>query len=282
MNDNNRNIVAVIMSVYKYDSFDYLRKCLDSLYGQKYKSFDIFIQQDGPLESLADEYLANELHEGRIKYLGKRNDNRGLAYSLNDLLRVVLPENYSYIIRMDADDISAVNRIGTLYYFMESHTDIDVAGSYIVEFSDDNAIDSGKVISYPLNHDDMKALFLKRGPLAHATAIFRFTFFEKVGFYSLYSLRNEDTLLWLNGFKAGCCFGNVPEVLYYVRYDIKCAARRVGFKKSFSDFIDRLRVIIDLDGRSIDYLIAVARLFIQNMPRPIYLGLRSLLIHNKS
>jgi GT2 family glycosyltransferase len=281
MNDTKRNIIAVIMSVYIKDSLDYLRKCLDSLYEQRYKSFDIYIQQDGPLEPLVDEYLVKELQEGRIKYLGKRSDNKGLAYSLNDLLRVVLREKYTYIVRMDADDICSANRIGTLYDFMDKNNDIDVAGSYIVEFTDDSAIESGKVISYPLDHDQMKALFLRRGPLAHATAIFKYTFFEKVGFYSLNSIRNEDTLLWLNGFKAGCRFGNVPEVLYYVRYDIKCAARRVGFKKSFSDFVDRLRVIIDLGGRPMDYFIAVARLFIQNMPRPVYLSLRSLLIHNR-
>ena len=98
--------IAVIMAVYSGDDFEYLKDSLHSLYNQTYKNFDIFIQCDGLLESNVSMFLNFEHSSKRVFFLQKRRVNKGLAYSLNELLMVVLTMDYEYIARMDADDIS--------------------------------------------------------------------------------------------------------------------------------------------------------------------------------
>jgi hypothetical protein len=178
---------------------------------------------------------------------------------------------------MDADDISKPNRLEKLVKYMISNPELDVAGSFIEEFSEQSNVKN--IIKYPTKHDEMKKLFLRRNPLAHASVIFRRRFFEKAGYYPLYSIRNEDTLLWLNGFVNGCRFGNVSEVLYLVRFNKRMGYRRIGFKKSFSDFVDRLRIIIDLNGGVLDVFFPFGLFLIQNLPYPLYKWIRAKLIY---
>lgn len=276
--DVNLPPVSVLMSVYDGDNPETLATAVESILKQSYTNIEFLVVSDGikrnELLNVLDHYAKLD---SRLQLL-RSADNNGLANALN---RAIIVARGEMLIRMDADDISPQERVERLVCFMETHPDIDVAGSYIVEFTDESSINSGKTVAYPLEHNEMISCFLRRNPLAHASAIFRRTFFEKAGRYPLFSVRNEDTLLWLNGFKAGCRFANLPESLYYVRHDTGSAGRRVGFRKSFSDFVDRLRVLVDLHGGPFDYCAAFAMLFLQNMPRSIYLGLRSLLIHSK-
>ena len=231
--------VAIIMSVYKNDKLQHLDEALGSLYRQTYP-VDIFIQQDGEIPQELESLLDDALLDNKICYLGKRKNNMGLAKSLNELLEVVLP-HYEYIARMDADDISLENRIEKQLLFMEDNKNIDVVGTYIEEFSED--IEYEKLVQYPLTHEKMFAFFSKRVPLAHVSAFFRKSFFVKAGYYPTESPTNEDTLLWMYGFTAGCYFANIPEVLVRVRVGRAFFSRRGGIAKAWSDLQDRILVI---------------------------------------
>ena len=105
MNDKR---IAVIMSLYKNDVVDYVKLAVESILNQTYKELDFFIQYDGPIRPEVDEYLTG-LKDERVK-IQRRAENKGLAQSLNDLLAIVMPLGYEYIARMDADDISELNR----------------------------------------------------------------------------------------------------------------------------------------------------------------------------
>jgi hypothetical protein len=110
----------------------------------------------------------------------------------------------------------------------------------------------------------MFARFRSRVPLAHVSAFFRRSFFEKAGRYPLDSPTNEDTLLWMKGFAAGCRFANLPDVLVRVRVSPAFFRRRGGVRKALSDLRDRIRVIRTL-GYNVDaYLYALA-LFCVNL-----------------
>lgn len=253
------------MSVYKKDKLIELKEALNSLYTQTLQG-DIFIQQDGVISKELETYLDDELYQKKIAYLGKREQNRGLAYSLNELI-VQIGENYEYIARMDADDISIGHRLEEQYTFMEEHKDIDVLGGYIKEFS--KGIDYEKIVVYPLKHEEMYHFFAKRVPLAHVTAFFRREYFEKAGLYRTHTLSNEDTLLWMDGFKEGCRFENLDKVLVFVRVSSDFFSRRGGFKKAWSDFKDRLLVINSLGYNNVSYLYAVALLMVNIAPSKV-------------
>lgn len=258
------NKIAVIVCVYHNDRLEYLQEALQSLYEQSLGA-DIFVQQDGCVSEDVALYLDDELQKKKVVYVGKRSENRGLAHSLNELLEVVLKRGYAYIARMDADDISLPQRFQRQYDFMQKNAEIDVVGGYIEEFSDELAY--RKVVCYPLTHDEMFRFFSRRVPLAHVSAFFRRSFFEKVGLYPTTSPTNEDTLLWMEGFKVGCRFANIPEVVVRVRVSAAFFDRRGGVKKAWNDLQDRVQVIKTLRYNKSSYLYALA-LFIVNVAPP--------------
>lgn len=257
--------VAVIMSVYQGDKLLYVKEALESLYSQTMCA-DIFIYQDGNIPYELEEYLNRELSNDRIVHLEKHTTNRGLACSMNVLLNIIL-DKYEYIMRMDADDISMQNRISLQYNFLERHKDIDVVGGYIEEFSSD--MEYRKVVQYPLSQKEMFDFFAKRVPLAHVTAYFRRRFFQKAGYYTTTTLSNEDTLLWMQGFKHKAVFANIPEVLVNVRVSQSFFGRRGGIAKAWSDFKDRVLVIKTLGYNTSSYFYAIALFFVNIAPSKI-------------
>ncbi len=253
--------VAVIMSVYRGDKISYLRESLNSLYSQSVK-VDIFIQQDGWVEDEVSLYLNSEYQKGHIAYMGVHKKNMGLAYSLNQLLEIVLKRGYRYIARMDADDIAMPYRMEKQLNFMETHKAVDVVGGAIEEFGDD--VNYQKTVQYPLAHEEMYRFFAKRVPVAHVTAFFRRRFFEKTGLYPTTSPTNEDTLLWMKGFQSECHFANLPDVLVRVRVSQSFFNRRRGIGKAWGDLKDRILVIQTLGYYSFSYVYAFA-LFMVNL-----------------
>jgi len=257
--------IAIIISVYKNDKLDYVKEALDSLYAQTKKA-DIFIQQDGKISKKLERYLDKELSSRKIEYLGKREENQGLAYSLNELIEKI-ESRYEYIARMDADDISVKHRIELQYAFMEKHHECDVVGGYIQEFATDMVYE--KVVKYPLRHEEMYCFFAKRVPLAHVSAFFRRDYFKKAGVYRTTTLSNEDTLLWMDGFNNQCHFSNIDKVLVKVRVSSHFFSRRGGFRKAWSDLKDRLLVIKTLRYNISSYFYAVAIFMVNIAPSKV-------------
>lgn len=220
---------AVIMSVYKNDKIAYLKECLESLYHQTYKKFDILVQCDGALSDELKNYLDKELDDGRIKVLNKREENKGLAFSLNELIEIGLASSYEYFIRMDADDICMTYRIKKQVEFMEQHHNIDICGGLIEEFN----MDSGErqLVTYPENNNDILNGMQRRNSVAHVTTCIRKTFFEKVGVYDS-SKMNEDLDLWIRGFESKSQFHNIQEVLVKVRTNNAFFNRRKNIKRA--------------------------------------------------
>ena len=257
--------VVAIMSVYKNDKLTYLKEALNSLYNQTFTKFDIFIQCDGELPKALEKFLDSEYENGRIKQLNKRTQNMGLAYSLNELIKIGIKNKYKYFIRMDADDISQCERVEKQYKFMEQNNDLDVSGTYIKEFSDSFLYD--KIIYYPLRHDDLFQFFKKRVPVAHVSAIFRNTFFRKAGLYDTENhISNEDTLMWMKGFKANCKFANLDYIGVKVRVTSDFFDRRSGFEKVISDFNNRRKVIQILNYGLVSYFYAIVMVLINLLP----------------
>jgi len=255
---------CVIMSVYKNDKYEFVKECLKSLYDQSVKA-DIFIKIDGEIDKKLEEFLITETNKGNIKYLSKRKENKGLATSLNELITFGLDENYEYFFRMDADDICNQYRFEKQLEFMEKNQNIDICGTFIEEFGD--GIDYEKIVKYPLTNQEMKNFFKKRVPLAHVSVCFRKTFFEKAGLYPERGhITNEDTLMWLKGFKKGCKFANIDYIGVRVRVSKDFFNRRRSLKKVWYDFENRLVVNRELDYGFEAYLYAIVMLIINLLP----------------
>lgn len=236
--------IAVIMSLYKNDTVNYVSLAVESILNQTYHHIEFYIQYDGFVQPEVDSYLS-ALADKRI-HIYKRAENKGLAASLNDLLSVVKPKGYEYIARMDADDIAVEDRFAKQIAYLENHSNVDMVGGAINEI-DENSNDRGKITKYPLEPADCKAFFAKRNPVAHPTVMFRKSFFEKAGYhYPTEYVRNEDTRLWHEGYKHGAVIANLPDVLLNFRMtDSMFTQRRNG--KEFAKSQLELRKLIARD-----------------------------------
>ena len=209
------NEIAVILCVYKNDTLEQFQEMFSSLENQTFKEFDVFVQQDGVIDDNLESYIDDLKKTNQIIYLGKREINKGFAFSLNELINVVIQKKgYHYIIRMDSDDICSLNRIELQYNFMKNNLNIDACGGWIEEFNTNDG--TKQIIKYPQNSDDILIAMLKRNPLAHVTMFIRVEFFDKVGLYDS-SKSNEDFDLWVRAFEKNCKFYNIQKILVKVR-----------------------------------------------------------------
>lgn len=232
------NRIAVIMSIYKNDIEEFVRQSVESILGQTYKDFILYIQYDGPIRPEVDEYLSGLTDE--LVKIERRNENKGLAQSLNDLLSIVMPLGYQYIARMDADDISEPNRFEKQLAYFESHPEIECLGTWAVEITSKGKEYFRKQM--PETHEGCLEQFHKRDCMIHPTVMFRRCYIEKAGVYDLDTFFGEDTMMWAQGFAAGCKMGNVPEYLFRFRLDDNFFDRRRGWKYAKGIWILRHRV----------------------------------------
>ena len=231
--------VAVLLPVYKNDNVCFLAKSVESIVLQTYKDFHIYIGVDGPIGEDIDEYFKLIDNQNKITIV-RFKENRGLACVLNDLIAVAKKDGCGYYARMDADDVSQQDRFEKQVIFLESHPSVDVVGGAIEEI-DDEGKRRGKHVKYPLTHEDCRKFFRYRDPLAHPAVMFRPTYFEKVpGGYRPKYRKNQDTMLWYDGFLNGCVFANLPDVVLNFRVIDDFYNRRNGWKRAKQMLRDRL------------------------------------------
>lgn len=218
--------LAVIMSLYKSDVIEYVKLATESILNQSYADFDFYIQYDGNVQKDVDEYLSG-IKDSRI-HINRREENKGLAFSLNELLGIIMPKHYEYIARMDADDISMPERFEKQIEFMEAHPKTECLGTWAIEINSDGSEYYRKQM--PETHEGCWEQFMIRDCMIHPTVMYRRSYIEKAGVYSLDTYFGEDTMMWAQGFAAGCKFANLPEYLFKFRLNDDFFNRRRGWK----------------------------------------------------
>ena len=185
--------------------------------------------------------------------------NRGLACVLNDLLTASINKGYGFFARMDADDICLKDRFAKQMAFLLSHPDVDVVGGSIEEI-DENGEKNGKKVIYPLTHDECRKFFRYRDPLAHPATFFRKSYFDKAKGYRPEYRKNQDTMLWFDGFMNGCIFANLPDTVLYFRVAKDFYGRRNGWKRAKQMMRSRMEInkAMKYDIRANHFAIAMA------------------------
>ena len=232
------NNIAVLLPVYKKDKVDYLSKSVESILYQTYKDFHLYIGVDGPVGADLGDSLKLLERQDKISVMWYP-ENRGLASVLNDLLTDCFKEGYEYIARMDADDISVLDRFEKQMHFLEQHPDVDVVGGFASGI-DENGKLRNVITRHPENPEECRKIFAYTNPLGHPAVLFRKRFFDKAGLYRPEYRTNQDTLLWYDGLRNGVQMGNVQDVVIYFRTTSDMLKnRRGGFKKAKKQLTDR-------------------------------------------
>lgn len=203
-------LVSVIMGVFNQWDEKILRESVNSILNQTYSKFEFIIWDDGSHPDAAR--LVQKLTEldPRIIVAGKEN-NRGLAYSLNECIRLARGK---YIARMDADDISKPLRIEKQVVFLETHPEYGWCGTGAELFDEKGVWGKRPMPEIPQMRD-----YFRYSPYIHPSVMFRAKLFdENTGYLaSEETLRCEDYEIFMNLAGRGQQGYNLQENLFCYR-----------------------------------------------------------------
>ncbi|WP_263079925.1 glycosyltransferase [Endozoicomonas sp. Mp262] len=255
------NKTATLLSIYKSDKIENTKKAIESLLTQTYTNLDIYIICDGILTQELNEYLDSL----KVRKIVRRDENKGLAYSLNELIDVILRDSeVGYLARMDADDICASKRIEEQVAFLERNQLVDIVGTDVEEIDEnDVVIDYKKMFSHDIS---IKKNIIKRCPFNHPTVMFRRKVFEDGNRYSSELKNTQDYFFWIELASKNYVFANINKPLLKFRIDNNFFKRR-GLAKANNDFKAKLFAMKSLHAHSLNnYFYAFAIYFLRIMP----------------
>lgn len=231
--------ISVIMGVYNQFNRTTMRLAINSILKQTFDDFEFIIYDDGSHPDVASYLRELEKTDKRIILLG-REDNNGLAFSLNECIK---KSTGKYIARMDADDMSKLNRFEIQKRFLDENPEYGWCGSNIELFDGNRTWGYRKLPEIPTNKD-----FAKYSPYAHPTVMFRREILIDANGYhvSYLTARCEDYELFMRLTKMGLRGYNIQENLYIYREDSNSYHRR-KFKYRINEAVIRYKNFKQLD-----------------------------------
>ena len=203
-------LVSVIMGVFNQWDEKVLKESVDSILKQTYSNLEFIIWDDGSHPEAAKIIQKLDGLDERIIVAGKE-ENRGLAYSLNECIRLAKGK---YIARMDADDISKPLRIEKQVAFLETHPEYGWCGTDAELFDENGVWGLRPMPEIPCFKD-----YYYYSPYIHPSVMFRTELFdENMGYLaSEETLRCEDYEIFMNLAKRGQKGYNLKENLFCYR-----------------------------------------------------------------
>lgn len=257
---------SVLISVYKKEKAEYLKRALQSVINQTLKPTEIVIVKDGPLTKELDDCIEDfQKQNSKLFKILSFKENRGLGLALRDGVKAC---KYEYIARMDSDDISKPDRFEKQFNYLQKHPETALLGTWITEFSkDENKPDT--VTKLPCTHQDILKFAKKRNPFRHMTMVLKKEAVIEAGNYRDF-LWFEDYDLWVRMLQKGYIAANIPEYLVNVRADKDMFARRGGWKYLKQDYKFQKRLIKIKFINGMEYILNILiRILIRLSPNGI-------------
>lgn len=184
---NNLSLVSIIIPCYNAEK--YVESAVRSIMNQTYKNLEIILTDDCSTDGTFSilEKLATE--DSRIK-LYKNETNLKIVRTLNKMVQFA---NGKYIARMDADDISLLNRIEKQVEFLEKNLDIAFCGTNAFIINEKTQM-IGKS-HLPLSNEDI-SIYIKYGnPFLHPSIMINSEICKR-NLYDEKYIYAEDYELW--------------------------------------------------------------------------------------
>ena len=198
-------VISVLMSAYNVEK--YVGEAIESILSQTYKDFEFIIIDDASMDGTFS--IINQYKDNRIRVL-QNEKNLGLAASLNKGLHIV---EGKYMARMDADDISHIQRLEKQHNFLEQRPDIDICGTSMQLFGVEDGV-SGQDLT---EDADIKAGLVWKSTVQHGTVMVRMeTIFKNNLFYDESIRAGQDWKYWYS-VKDYVRFASLKDPLYFYR-----------------------------------------------------------------
>ena len=260
-------MISVIMSVYNAEK--YLEKAIDSILNQTYQDFEFIIVNDCSNDG---SYAILKEYEKNYKCIRLINNTKNLGLTKN-LNRAIAASKGEYIARMDADDISEINRFERQIEYFNNHKEVDILGTFSNDINE-----YGEVIrtrTNPVSHNEIISMLPKLSPMAHPSVMFKKRSLEKIDFYNEKYRTSQDLEMWYRAAGTGLIFHNIPEFLFQYRIDGNFLARKT-FKFRWNDYKLRLEGFKHIKLPWYKYSYAFIPLVLGFLPGSIYNLLRKI------
>ena len=161
-------LVSVVMSVYNAEKF--LSDAIKSILNQSFKDFEFIIIEDSSTDHSLDIIKEFQKQDNRITIIEKEKNegSEGFIKNLNFGLEIAKGK---YIARMDADDISSLDRFQKQVDFLETHQEISLVGAQINFINEKNEIIGEKIGA--LEHEEIVHKISSKIQLFHPVIMFR-------------------------------------------------------------------------------------------------------------
>lgn len=225
------------MSVYK-EPLEWIKESIDSILNQTFRDFEFIIVDDNPEDDkLLGTLKEYERKDNRIHVL-INEFNFGLTKSLNLALRSAQGE---FIARMDADDVSCLDRFQIQYSYMILHPEVDVCGAFYETIGDVSFL-SSKIGKMPTHDADIKDLMLFNNPMVHPVSFYKNSIKGKKVHYNNEILKAQDYQLWFELSLRGAVFVNIDKVL--IKYRKSCNQISKNFSNAQIETANRIRTAL--------------------------------------
>tara|TARA_R100000789_G_scaffold97558_1_gene100210 strand:- start:753 stop:1676 length:924 start_codon:yes stop_codon:yes gene_type:complete len=203
---------AVSIGIPFYNAGDDLRNAIKSVFAQTHQNWELILIDDGSKDHSLE--IARSIDDPRVRVFSD-GQNRRLASRLNEIVRLA---KYDFIVRMDADDLIAPDRIARQLQLLVEKPNIDVVSCGVYSLDNSNRVVGRRCVSD--NHKITTAGLLNgscgivNGALVARKAWFRRNPYDETLF------KSEDANLWLRSYARNDL--NVvimPDPLYFYRED---------------------------------------------------------------
>lgn len=215
----NQPLVSVILPC--YNAMPFLPMALDSIIHQTYTNLEIICINDGSNDETPAVLEAYAKKDNRIRVIHNET-NLKLIGTLNKAIGLAKGE---YIARMDADDISHLERIERLLSLLiKENMDVVSCNSEFIDMQGKKISTAFLKAITPIEIQFASYFFT---PIGHPNLLSRKELFQKYT-YSTESnaYHTEDYELWTRMLRNGVQFFNSDEVLYSYRFNDHSVSRK--------------------------------------------------------
>ena len=202
-------MTRITVAIAFHDDDAHLAAAVRSILAQSFVDLEVLLLDDGSTDRSVT-VARTFVHDPRVRVLVD-GERRHLAARLNQALSIAKGELFA---RMDADDVSAPERLARQVAALDASPALDAVGTWAA-MVDANEEAFG-VIEAATEAPSSRSI-LERGLVAHATLLAR-TEWLRAQRYDESLHRAEDRDLWCRVGPAGR-IGVVPELLYVVRIE---------------------------------------------------------------
>jgi glycosyltransferase involved in cell wall biosynthesis len=201
--------ISVLMPT--YNQLEYLTESVNSVLNQTFSDFEFIIIDDCSTDRTIEYLERCAKLDKRIRVLSN-NINLGVSNSLNLGLSIATGK---YIARMDADDISFINRFEYQINYLNAHPECGVLGTETCFINLDGSKSDQPAWIKPIEHNVIVWNLLYSTPLCHPTTMIRHDILKNIGGYTT-THPNEDMDLWTR-LAFHTSFNNLENTLLYYR-----------------------------------------------------------------